>query len=131
MSGLGFDMNPGDVARMMRDPSHIEGMLCEEHPETGDSAAQIFADIINIQRADIKKLAEQHDVAISIDLMEPDRAAELLAGTISGNGIELVLMFNELAEQRDAVLRDVMGEDEYEAFMAQKHGIMNTYDSEE
>lgn len=29
--------------------------------------------------------------------MTPERAAELLAGTIDGQGVELLVMFNELA----------------------------------
>lgn len=128
MSGLGIDMNPAKIGRLMRDPQGVASMLTEEHPETGDSPAQIFADIINVQRADTKRLAAEHGVEVEINLMSPERAAELLAGTISGDGVELVIVFNELSEKRDRVLREILDDDEHDEFMAQKHAIMHTED---
>ena len=131
MSGLGIDMNPAKIGRLMRNPSGVAEMLTEEHPDTDDSPAQIFADIINVQRADTKRLAAEHGIDVEINLMSPERAAELLAGTISGDGVELVIVFNELSEKRDRVLREVLDDDEHEEFMAQKHSIMNTENEDE
>lgn len=128
--GLGVDMNPRNAARMMQNPSGIAEMLTQEDPQTGDSPAEIFADIITVLRADTRKLAEQHDVDVDVEVMSPDRAAELLAGTVAGDGIEIVVMFNQIAEKRDQILREALDDDEYERFMAQKKGAMHTSDPE-
>jgi len=126
MNGLNLNMSPQQIGRMMRNPSNIADLLTDEHPQTGDSPAEIFADIINVQRMDIKRLAQVHDVDVSISRMTPERAAELLAGTIGGDGIELVVMFNELAEKRDKVLCETLDDGDYSDFMARKHTMMNT-----
>jgi hypothetical protein len=101
-------------------------MLTMEHPDTGDSPAEIMADVINIMRADTKKLAELHVVDIDIRLITPERAAELLAGTIDGEGVELLVMFNELAEQRDNVVREALDGEVYECFEQERREIMHT-----
>lgn len=115
-----------EIATMMRDPSGIAELLTEDHPETGESPADILADIINTTRADNRKIAEAVGVEIEAKRMTPDRAAELLAGTVSGDGIELVVMFNELAEQRATILKTLIEPEEFETFQAQKQAIMYT-----
>jgi hypothetical protein len=124
--GLGIDMGPRAIGRLLRNPSGIAEMLTMEHPDTGDSPAEIMADLVNLMRADTKKLAEIHGVDVEIRLMTPERAAEVLAGTIDGEGVELLVMFNELAEQRDRVLREALDEEEYETFDQQRQAIMHT-----
>lgn len=126
MNGLNLNMSPAQIGRMMRNPSNIADMLMEEHPQTGDSPAEIFADIVNVQRMDIKMLAEAHGVEIEVSRMTPERAAELLAGTIGGDGIELVVMFNEMAIKRDKILKEALGEDDHSDFMDDKHAAMHT-----
>lgn len=126
MTGLGIDMDPRQIKTLLSNPSGVADLLLEAHDETGDSPADIMADIINVQRADIKRLADAHGVDVEMNLMTPERAGELLAGTISGNGIELVLVFNELADKRAKILREEIGEAEYDEFEAKKHAIMNT-----
>ena len=116
-----------DIAALMRDPSGVADLLTEKHPETGDSPATIFADSVNTTRADNRMIGQAIGAEVDADLMTPERAADLLAGTVGGDGIELVLMFNELAEQRDVILQKVLDADEYEAFTTQKHGIMHTH----
>jgi hypothetical protein len=123
--GLGIDMGPRAVGRLLRNPSGIAEMLTMEHPDTGDSPAEIMADVVNIMRADTKKLADVHGVDIEIRLMTPERAAELLSGTIDGEGVELLVMFNGLAGQRDRVLRGALDEGEYEIFDRQRRTIMH------
>lgn len=127
LQGLGVQFGGADsIASLMSDPDGISEMLQNEHPQTGESAADIFADIVNTSRADLRKLAEAHDVDVSAPMMQPDRAAQLLAGTIQGDGVELVVMFNELAAMRDEVLQEVLDEDEYQRYLDQKHAIMFT-----
>ncbi|AFD02290.1 putative protein 9 [Haloarcula hispanica icosahedral virus 2] len=121
----GIDMNPRKMAATMRDPEGIAEMLQESGPN-GDSPAEIFADIINVIRADTRRLGLALGVDVDAGHMTPQRAGQLLAGTVAGDGVELVVMFNELAERRDELLRDQLDDDEYEAFMAAKHEMMHT-----
>lgn len=121
----GIDMNPRQIATQMRNPEGIAQMLTEEGP-TGDSPAEIFADVVNVHRADIRRLGMALGVDVEADVMSPERAAELLAGTVAGDGVDIVLMFNEMAEKRDRLLRGVLDDDEYQQFMAGKHSMMNT-----
>lgn len=130
MSGGPMGMSQGQILQLLRDPSGIAELLQEEHPETGDSPADIVADVINVMRADTKRIAAQHDVDVEANLMTSDRAAELLSGTVSGDAVELLEVFNELAEQRDRVLEEALDPDEYESFTEQKHAIMNTEPAE-
>ena len=126
MTGLGFDLNPARIGKLLRNPSGVAELLVAGHPETGDSPAEIMADIVNIMRADTKRLADIHGVEMEMNRMTPDRAAELLAGTIGGEGIELVIMFNELGEQRNRILRETLSQKEYRAFDQQRRAIMHT-----
>lgn len=121
----GIDMNPRKMASTMRDPEGIAEML-QESGATGDSPAEIFADIINVIRADTRRLGLALGVDVDAGHMTPERAGQLLAGTVAGDGVELVVMFNELAEKRDDLLRDQLDAEEYEAFMAAKHEMMHT-----
>ena len=121
----GIDMNPRKMARQMRNPEGIAEMLTDTGP-TGDSPAEIFADIINVHRADIRRLGLALGVDVEAENMSPERAGELLAGTVAGDGVELVVMFNEMAEKRDRLLRDALDDEQYEQFMAGKKAMMNT-----
>lgn len=131
MKGLGFSMDPRRIGSLLRNPSGVADLLTETHPETGESPAEIMADIINVMRADTKRLANIQGVDVEVSLMTPERAGELLAGTISGDGIELVVMFNELAEQRDKILQKTLPEDEYQEYDRQKRSIMYTEPDDE
>lgn len=51
MRGIGFDIGPRSIGRLLRNPSGIAKMLSMEHPETGESPAEIMADVINLMRA--------------------------------------------------------------------------------
>lgn len=126
MTGLGPDMGQGELLKLAQNPSGIADLLEKEHQATGDSPAEIMADVINVQRADNKRLAAEFGVELEVDRMTPERAAQLLAGTIHGEGVELVLVFNELADQRAEILREVLDDDEYSSFMDQKHAMMHT-----
>lgn len=129
MNDLPMDMNMSDIAGMLRDPSGIAKFLTEANPETGESPAEIVADVINVQRADVKKLAEQQGVEIEINLMTPERAAELLAGTVDG-GVELLVVFNEIEDKRNKILRETMNDDEHEQYLDQKRSILHTEPAE-
>lgn len=120
-----------ELTTLMRDPNGIADLLLEAHPDTGDSPAEIFADIVNTTRADNRRMAEALDIEIDAELMTPDRAAHLLAGTVGGEGIDLVVMFNEFADQRAAILAALLEDEQFETFQEQKHAIMHTHSETE
>jgi len=120
----------GAVAEMANAGS-VANLLRKEDPETGLSPADLMADLINVQRADTKRLAEAHGIEIEVKMLFPDRAAELMAGAVEGNGIELVVLFNELEDQRNQILQEVLSDDEYEQYVEQKQGILFTGSPEE
>lgn len=111
LAGLGLDVNPAAIATLIRNPSNIAELLCET-TGTGDSPAEIMADIFNFMRADVARLGRAHDVEVEIELMTPERAAELLAGVVAGDGVALVEAFNAEADRRDAVLNEALDETE-------------------
>lgn len=123
--GLGMNLGVRDVANLMSNPSGIAGMLKNESP-TGDSPAQIMADVINMMRADTSRLAAAHGVDVDVKMMSPDRAAQLLSGVVSGDGVEIVEVFNDEAERRDQVLRAALDGEQYEQFCAAKEKAMFT-----
>lgn len=123
MSG---NVNPRQVAMMLRSPGKLAEMMQQDVGGMGASPAEIMADIVNVQRADTKRLADVHDVDVDVQLMSPERASDLLAGVVDGDGVEIVLLFNELARKRDMVLREALDDDEYQEFMAQKVRFMHT-----
>jgi hypothetical protein len=129
LAGLGLDVNPAAIATLIRNPSNIADLLCET-TETGDSPAEIMADIFNFMRADIARVGRVHDVEVEIDLMTAERAAELLAGVVAGDGVALVEAFNAEADRRDAVLRAALDESEYESHEELKTSIRHTGDDE-
>lgn len=123
--GGGLDMNPRKMARLMKNPEGIADMLTESAPG-GDSPAEIFADIVNVHRADIRRLGKEVGVDVEAESMSPKRAGQLLAGTVAGDGVDLVIMFNQMAEKRDMVLREAVDPDEHSEFMRAKTRMMNT-----
>lgn len=120
MNGLNVDMDPKSVMRLMSNPSGVADMLTETSDETGDSPAEIMADIINVQRMDAKMIAEQQGVDISIKEMTPERAAQLLSGVMQGDGVDLLMVFNELEDQHNEILRESMDREDYQQFIQKK-----------
>lgn len=125
------DVPPQMVARYLKSPDRLASMLNSmDVGESGTSPAEILADIVNAHRADTKRLADAVGVEMEVSLMTPDRAADLLAGITDGQGVELIEVFNDLAHGRDRVLRELLDEEEYQAFMESKVEAMHTPDPE-
>jgi hypothetical protein len=120
------DVQPHAVARYLRSPSRLSRLVQNDVGNMGASPAAILADVVTVLRADTARLAEEHDVDLDVQVMSEDRAAELIAGLVDGDGVALVEVFNDAAEQRDQVLREVLEEAEYEAFMRDKVAGMHT-----
>jgi hypothetical protein len=119
-------VQPHAVARYLRSPSRLSRLVQNDVGNMGASPAAILADVVTVLRADTARLAEEHDVDLDVQVMSEDRAAELIAGLVDGDGVALVEVFNDAAEQRDQVLREVLDEAEYQAFMRDKVAGMHT-----
>jgi hypothetical protein len=111
---------------MMQSQNQLAGMLRQEVPGADATPSEIFADVINVIRADTKRLADALGVDIEIERMTEEQAAELLAGVTDGDGHRLILVFNEAAKQRDQILRELLTEEEYEEFMRSKTSALYT-----
>lgn len=127
---FGGDVPPRLVARYLQSPDKLAGLLKQDPGGWGATPAAILADIVTVQRADCKRLAEIHDVEMDVEIMSEDRAADLIAGVVDGDALDLVLLFNDLAHQRDQVLRAALDEDDYRQFMEAKTSVMHTDDPE-
>ena len=115
MNGMGFDINSiSAMTQLLENPENLARLLNQTSADTGDTPAEVFADVINMIRADQKRIAQEAGVEVDVKRMTPDRAAQLLAGTVNGEGVEIVEMFNAEAETRQRILRGMIGDDEYE-----------------
>lgn len=115
------------IAELLLQPTYAqEG---QEAPTI--SQAEIFADIINLARIDAKRIAEVHDVDISIKRMTPQQAAVLIQDLVKGESIQLVDVFNAIEEQREAVLEAALDEDEYRIHIKTKEKMLYSTRDEE
>lgn len=127
MNGMGFDINSiSAMTQLLENPENLARLLNQTSADTGDTPAEVFADVINMIRADQKRIAQEAGVEVDVKRMTPDRAAQLLAGTVNGEGVEIVEMFNAEAETRQRILRGMIGDDEYEQFEEQKKSMLFT-----
>ena len=121
------EVPPQMVARYLQSPDRLASMLNRfDVGGTGATPAAMLADTVNAHRADTKAMADALGVEMEVDLMTPERAADLLAGLTDGAGIELVEVFNDLAHDRDRLLREMLDEEGYGEFMDEKVGVMHT-----
>mgnify|MGYP000333181461 CR=1 FL=1 len=125
---FGETIGPRQAARFLRSPGRLANVLQEKAPGWDATPAQIICDIINVQRADTKALANAHGVDVEMKLMDESRAAELIAGVTDGDAVEIIEVFNELARKRNEILQEVLDKDQYRDFMRRKTSIMYTDD---
>ena len=127
MSGMGFDIKSiSAVQSQLENPDNLAALLQQGNDKTGESPAEVFADVVNMIRADQKRIAQEVGVDVEIHRMTPQGAGELLAGTVNGEGVAIVEMFNEEADRRERILREMIGDEEYEHFEKRKHAMLYT-----
>jgi len=125
-SGLDIPMDPETLQNYLQNPSGIADMLTKIDDGTGDSPAEVFADVINIIRADHVAIGRATGVTIEVERMHPDRAADLLTGSLDGRGAEIVETFNELEDQRERILLEVADRETLEQHREQKRNTTFT-----
>lgn len=94
------------------------------------SQAEIFADIINLSRLDVKALGEVHDVDITAKRLTPQQAALLIQGLIQNNDIQLVDIFNGIEEDREAILDATLDDERYQHHLAVKEAALYSNNGE-
>lgn len=125
-----FDNDMMEMVRLLQQDNGIAEILQQPvysqdgQEEPSISQAEIVADLVNLMRLDAKKVAEAHDVDITITRMRPEQAAVLVQGLIKGDSLQLVDVFNEIEEQREAVLSEILDDDEYESHLATKEDAL-------
>ncbi len=126
LRGLGVSMDESQIGRLLQNPDGIAELLQESHPGTGESPAEIFADVVNVMRLDVARMARAQGVEVDCPRMTDDRAAQLLAGVIDGEGVEIVRMFNAEEDRRSQVLDAMLDDDEHEEFRENKQASLYT-----
>ncbi|APW99397.1 hypothetical protein CHINAEXTREME_17185 [Halobiforma lacisalsi AJ5] len=124
-SSLGIDMTPQGIASSLSDPDQIAQMLLQEG-DNGDSPADIMADLINMQRADLRRIGAEHGVEVDLEMVTPEKMAFYVAGIVNGDWEPLLELFNEQAEEREKLLDELLDADELEQFTAAKERAKNT-----
>lgn len=115
------------MMQLLNSPDGLKKMMMREafsDEDTGHrfSQADLVADLVNIMRMDTKRIAQAEGVDVEIERMTPERAAELLQSMAQGDGLELVEVFDEIEDQRMKLLKELVGEDELDAYMEMKRG---------
>ncbi|WIV67540.1 hypothetical protein [Natrialbaceae archaeon AArc-T1-2] len=124
-SSLGIDMTPQGIASSLSNPEQIAQMLLQEG-ETGDSPADIMADLVNMQRADLRRIGAEHDVDVNVEMVTPEKMALYVAGIVDGEWEPLLELFNEQAAEREKLLAEMLEAEELEEFTAAKERVKNT-----
>ena len=129
--GMGLNMDYSKVFSLLKNPEGVADLLTETNTETGNSPAEVLADVVNVIRADTKMLGTLHGVEVEVKQMSPERAAELLAGSLDGGGVELIEVFNELEDQRGRILAEAMSTVSYRAYQRRKQASLYTSGGED
>ena len=124
--GMDLDMDYSKVFSLLKNPEGVADLLTETNTETGNSPADVLADVVNVIRADTKMLGKLHGIDIKVKRMSPERAAELLAGSLDGGGVELIEVFNELEDQRSRILSEALPATSYQAYLRRKRASLYT-----
>lgn len=130
-------MNPGDLPegvdyQMLSTVAQnfdVEEQLRSDIDSVGTSPAGMLADVVNVMRADIKTLANVHDVDVSVSKMTEERAAEILSGLMHGDPA-LVQVFNEMAHKRQQIILDALDEEAGKSYIETKTAVMNSANPE-
>ena len=97
------------IAKLLQQPVYP---LEEGSDEPTASQADIVADLINIMRLDVWRMAQEQGVELEIKRMTPESAAFMLQGLVKGDNLELVEKFNEIEDYNELVLGEMLDDGE-------------------
>lgn len=117
----GFDQE--NILELLRNPSGIEDLLLKT-TETGDSPAEVCADLINTMRADTVRLAAALGIDMEVERITPEITAEALAKTVSGDVGMLLEIFAQEEDRRARLLAEVLEGEEFRRFERKKRAAM-------
>lgn len=90
------------------------------------SQADLICDVINILRMDTARIARAHGIDVSINMMTPGRAAELLQGVAKGEDMGLIEVLDEIEDKRMRILAELEGDGAVVEYQEQKQGILHS-----
>jgi len=96
------------IAQLLQEPAYAQG----DSPEPTVSQAEVVADLVNVARLDQKAIAEAAGLDLEVNRMTPEYAALLLQRLIKRESLELIEVFNDLERQREAILAELIGEEQ-------------------
>lgn len=106
------------IAQLLQEPVYD---LTDGEPQAATtSQADIVADIINVMRLDIYRIAQEEGVDIDIKRITPEVTAAMLQGLVKGEGLDLIEKFNEIEDQHEAVIEEIADEETLEKHRALK-----------
>lgn len=111
-------MNPGQMMQMLQSPDKIRGLVMDS------GAAAIVADVVNLHRLDNARIARELGVDLDINQMSEERAAELVSGLVVDEDPEIVRVFNELEDQREALLEELTDGETVESWRESKDNAL-------
>lgn len=124
---MGVLNSPNGLAQMMLEPA-FENDAGHEF-----SQAELIADVVNIERMDLKRLAQAvndnpdlDDVDISVSQMTPERSAQMLQGIAKGDDLGIIDVFDELEDQRMTILAAIIGDEATDEYTAVKRSMLFT-----
>jgi len=136
-------MDLSNIMGVLNSPNGLKKMMLQPAFQNDDdhefSQADLIADVVNIERMDLKKMAlainerdDCPDVDITAKKMTPERAAELLQGIAKGNDLGLIEVFDQLEDQRMTLLAALTDDEQTDSYVETKQEwLYTTPDPEE
>lgn len=97
------------IAELLQQPVYDFSESDEETPTA--SQADIIADIINIMRLDVYRIAQAQDIDIEVKRMTPEAAAMMMQNLVKGEGLEIVDQFNEIESHHEEIIESLTDEE--------------------
>lgn len=85
----------------------------------------ILADVVNAQRLDNKRLAQEYDLDMEVKQLSSEKASESIADVIEGDMDTFAQIMDELQQQRDEILREALSDEEYEKYYKQRESSLD------
>lgn len=115
----------GSMKTMIEKLGGVRGIMMKGSEDPGaDAPAEVVADIITAERADIEILAAEYEADVDFDPMDPHEAAEIMESMVGGDMVPLVEVFAELEEARLSIIREQLSEEEFAEYSAAKTSVM-------
>lgn len=107
------------IAKVLMQPAYVP----DENGDPKVSQAEVIADLINIQRLDTKRIAEEVGADVEVGRVTPAKAAVMMQNLVKQESMELVEAFNDIEDDHERILQEVADEETVEAHREQKEAV--------